>query len=1004
MNKGENQKLRDKLDWLKGNDEIIKIIQSVDWKKTGIGPIKFWPQNFKSVLNLCLEALYPIGIYWGPEFVLFYNESWRPIAGNKHPQSFGQKGAEVWFEIWDVIGPMFRNVFETGEVVLKTDQLLPLERFGYVEECYFNFNLSPIRTATGKVEGIFNVAIETTYRVLNERRTQFLQKLGAQTSATKSASETCTIAAKLISENPIDIPFSLLYMIDEEDKIIFTASTGIIAPHPLIPENILLTKLGNIIDEWHIVSAAQNGKAQIISDTSLWSNIMKDKYWPENPKEAWSFPIPTIGHSGIAGVLIVGVSPRLSFDTNYQTFISLVCANIASAISNARTHEAERRRSEALAEVDRVKTAFFSNVSHEFRTPLTLMLGPIEDLLNNNHEHLSPYQSSQIEIVHRNSLRLLKLVNTLLDFSRIEAKRVEAVYEPIELASFTTDLASSFRSAIEKAGMKFTIDCTPLPELVYVDKDMWEKIVLNLISNAFKYTLEGEIKVTLRATSITADLIVSDTGIGIPEKELPKVFQRFHRVQGAKGRTHEGTGIGLALVQELVKLHGGIVTVKSTLGKGTEFTVNIPLGSKHVPQDRVFDAKKDLSPSTVHTEAYIEEALRWIQIPTSKETIQHNQVHPQEVLSKEVALKFEKNNEKIQRKKIVLADDNADMRDYVAKLLDEHFDVTVTANGKEALDAIYELKPDLLLSDVMMPVMDGIELLKELRNDPNYQTIPIILLSARAGEESKTSGIGLGADDYLTKPFSAKELQVRVQTQLNLSEMRTKLLHDLELSNKELEAFSSAVSHDLRAPLRSMAGFSKILLDEYSEIIDSKGKDYLQRIINASHKMGLLIDGLLNLSRLSRGTIHFQMVNISKIVQSITEELQSIDPSRSVDFIIENDVNLEGDSQLFYIALQNLLNNAWKFTSKKERGRIEFGVEIKDDKKTYFIKDNGAGFNMEFSYKLFGIFERLHSNKDFEGTGIGLATVQRIIQKHGGHIWAEGVVDQGAIFYFNFPR
>jgi signal transduction histidine kinase len=994
------------LDWLTGSDEVIKVIQSVDWEKTGIGPIELWPQNFRSILNLCLEALYPIGIYWGSEFVLFYNESWRPIAGNKHPRSFGQSGSEVWREIWDVIGPMFRSVLETGEVVLKIDQLLPLERFGYIEECYFNFNLSPIRTAEGKVEGIFNVAIESTYRVINERRTQFLQQLSSQTSTTKSAQELCMIGAKVISGNPLDIPFSLLYLMDQEEKeIILISSSGICLPHKLVPQTLPLTEQSNKIDKWHSVTTIRTGLAQKITDASIWSDILKDGYWPEKPKEAWCLPIPAIGSNGIMGILIVGVSPRLAFDTNYQTFFNLVCGNIASALGNARAHEEERRRTEALAEIDRVKTAFFSNVSHEFRTPLTLMLGPIEDLLNNTHGNLLPHQRPQIEVVHRNSLRLLKLVNTLLDFSRIEAKRVEAVYEAIELASFTTDLASSFRSAIEKAGMKFIIDCTPLPEIAYIDKDMWEKIVLNLISNAFKYTLEGEIKVTLRAVSTTAELIVSDTGIGIPEKELPKVFLRFHRVQGARGRTHEGTGIGLSLVQELVKLHGGRVEVKSTLGKGTAFTVSIPLGSKHIPQDKILETQKILSSTAVHTEAYVEEALRWIQTPSHpKETHIKKSVHPQETQTKEPSLKSEENRREVQRKKIVLADDNADMRDYVVKLLEERYDVTATGNGKEALEAIHKLKPDLLLSDVMMPIMDGFELLKDLRNDPNYQTIPIILLSARAGEDTKTSGIGLGADDYLTKPFSAKELQVRIQTQLNLSEMRTKLLHDLELSNKELEVFSSAVSHDLRTPLRSMAGFSKILFDEYSEVIDSKGKNYLQRIIASAHKMGLLIDGLLNLSRLSRGEIHTQMVNISKIVQSITEELQSIDPSRKVDFIIEKDVTLEGDSQLFYIALQNLISNAWKFTSKKEKGRIEFGVEIQNDKKTYFIKDNGAGFDMQFSNKLFGIFERLHSVKDFEGTGIGLATVQRVIQRHGGRIWAEGIVNQGAVFYFNFSR
>lgn len=214
------------------------------------------------------------------------------------------------------------------------------------------------------------------------------------------------------------------------------------------------------------------------------------------------------------------------------------------------------------------------------------MLGPIEDTLSEKHG-LSPEQRERTEILHRNALRLLKLVNTLLDFSRIEAGRVQAVYESTDLATLTTDLASSFRSVIEKAGMTLTVNCPPLNEKVYVDHEMWEKIVLNLLSNAFKYTFEGGITVTLQQHKTVAELIVTDTGVGIPTEELPHMFERFHRVRGTAGRTIEGTGIGLSLVQELVKLHGGTISVTSTYGRGSTFRVSIPLGTTHLPQDRI---------------------------------------------------------------------------------------------------------------------------------------------------------------------------------------------------------------------------------------------------------------------------------------------------------------------------------------------------------------------------------------------------------------------------------
>jgi signal transduction histidine kinase len=269
---------------------------------------------------------------------------------------------------------------------------------------------------------------------------------------------------------------------------------------------------------------------------------------------------------GRAGVLVVGLNPYRRFDDNYRSFLSLVAGQIAAGVANAQAYEEERRRAEALAEIDRAKTTFFSNISHEFRTPLTLMLGPLEDVLNDQVESgVAPAHRSRLEIAHRNSLRLLKLVNTLLDFSRIEAGRMEAHFEPTDLCKLTAELACNFESATEKAGLALSIDCEDLQQPVYVDHDMWEKIVLNLLANAFKFTFEGSIEVQLRASMAgqAVELIVRDTGVGIPESELARVFERFHRVEGQKSRSFEGSGIGLALVQELVKLHGGTIRVES---------------------------------------------------------------------------------------------------------------------------------------------------------------------------------------------------------------------------------------------------------------------------------------------------------------------------------------------------------------------------------------------------------------------------------------------------------
>ncbi len=432
-------------------------------------------------------------------------------------------------------------------------------------------------------------------------------------------------------------------------------------------------------------------------------------------------------------------------------------------ITEKKAHEREiARQREELAQLDVLKTQFFANISHEFRTPLTLMLGPLEDALANAHGTLPAGAAASLSTSHRNAMRLLKLVNTMLDFSRIEAGRVQASYQPADLAALTAELASNFRSLCEKAGLRLIVNCLPLSpdEPAYVDRDMWEKIVLNLVSNAFKFTLHGEIEVRLEGVDGHARLSVRDTGVGIPPEELPRVFERFHRIERSRGRTHEGTGIGLALVQELVKLHGGTISVTSTLGQGSTFTVTIPLGKAHLDPARIGTVPALASTAVGHA-AFVEEALRWL---------------PEEALPDDWILAGEESLGVDQlgheKPRILWADDNADMRAYVSRLLGSRFHVQAVSDGEAALEAARANPPDLVLSDVMMPKLDGFGLLSALRSDSRLCEIPIILLSARAGEESRIEGMEAGADDYLVKPFAARELVARVETHLKISRMR----------------------------------------------------------------------------------------------------------------------------------------------------------------------------------------------------------------------------------------
>ena len=420
--------------------------------------------------------------------------------------------------------------------------------------------------------------------------------------------------------------------------------------------------------------------------------------------------------------------------------------------------------SEALAELDRAKTAFFSNVSHELRTPLTLLLGPLEEAIVN--DGVPDPVRERLELAQRNAVRLQRLVNSLLDFSRIEAGRAHAYYESTDLAALTRDLASTFRSAMERAGLGFTVDCPPFGEPVFVDREMWEKIVLNLLSNAFKFTLDGQVAVRLRPAGDDALLEVRDSGSGIPAHELPRLFERFHRVEGTRSRTHEGSGIGLALVSELVKLHRGRLEVDSTVGQGSCFRVRIPLGAAHLPPERIRGGAVESALNLASARSFVDEALRWLPDADGAGAA------PVQLLAGDLLTPADRRFASAFGARVLLADDNADMRDYVRELLAPYYVVETVADGQQALAAARREPPDLIISDVMMPNLDGFGLLAAVRADDTLRSVPVVLLSARAGQEARIEGLDSGADDYLIKPFSARELLARLGSLLELRRMR----------------------------------------------------------------------------------------------------------------------------------------------------------------------------------------------------------------------------------------
>jgi signal transduction histidine kinase len=850
-------------DFLSEGGELGARIRAFDWSSTALGPIENWPQSLRTAVSICLASRFPIVLYWGTDYVVLYNDAYSAILGSKHPWALGKKCSDCWAEIWPTIGPMLDGVTSKAQATWSNDLLLQLERFGYSEECYFSFSFSPVRIETGAIGGVFTAVIETTARLIAERRLNTLRELAALITGADSEDEMLALAMRTLGRNPSDISFAVLYTSDESAKYMQSRSwCGLASDHELCrgsldtdPPQSLLSIIRDVL---------QSGTVAVIPDLQRYVADLPSGIWGIPPVEAVALPVVLPGHVAPDACLLVGLNARKRLDMDYRGFLEMTAGQLASNLAAARAHEEQRKQTQALAELDRAKTVFFSNVSHEFRTPLTLMVGPVEAML----DRASPsavVSKEELQLVHRNCLRLLKLVNTLLDFSRIEAGRVQAIYEPTDLSALTSDTASAFRSAMDQAGLTFIIDCPALSQPGYVDRDMWEKIVLNLVSNAFKFTLAGKIAVRLRDQAKHIELRVEDTGLGISEEEQPNIFRRFHRVEGLRGRTQEGSGIGLALVQELARLHGGSIRVESALGKGSTFIVSIPKGREHLPPERL-TSQRMLQSTGASAPAYVHEALGWLP-PESR---------PSETPKVFASDSVQAPHVHTTTGRILLADDNADMRQYIWRLLRDYYEVRTVSNGKEALAAIHDFSPELVLTDVMMPELDGFGLLRELRGNESTRTIPVVLLSARAGEEARIEGMEMGADDYIVKPFTARELLARVSAHITLGRVRREAIERERALNAELE-------HRIQERTKELQNANQEL-HELSSRLQQLRDDERRRLARDLHdSAGQLLAAIaMNISAVKREAQNLspqaanRMAENAKMVEQLSTEIRTI--------------------------------------------------------------------------------------------------------------------------------
>ncbi len=738
----------------RADQEIGRDFAAVDWAATPLGPVDVWPQSLRTAVDILLSSRFAMWMAWGPELTFFCNAAYRrDTLGLKYPWALGRPAQEVWSEIWPDVSPRIEHVLSTGEATWDEALMLLLERSGFSEESYHTFSYSPLRDDDSAVVGMLCVVSEDTERVVAERRMATLRELGSDPSVVRTERQMLDFAATQLSRNPYDLPFTLIYLFDDDGDARLAGASGITPAHPGAPQ--ILERNGSSI--WPVAQAIQ-GRSELIELAGLAPDLPAGA-WREPPVQALVVPILQQADAPL-GLFVAGLSRHRRFDDGYRGFVEVVASHIAAGVGTTRSYQASQQRAEALAELDQAKTSFFSSVSHEFRTPLTLILGPVNELLGRTD--VSDHARRELELIQRNGLRLAKLVNTLLDFSRIQAGRMHARFEPADLSTLTTELASVFRSAFDRADLTLTVDCPPLDQPVYLDREMWEKVVLNLLSNALKYTFDGGVTVRVDRDGTAAIVTVTDSGIGIPASEMPKLFERFHRIESSRARSTEGSGIGLALVKELVGIHGGTIYADSREGTGTTFTVCLPFGVAHLPADELVHTPVSRAISGVIADPYVQEALRWLPSDTGTRTT-----------ARATTTGVIPAKDGSQRARVLIADDNTDMREYLTNLLrNSGYHVSEAVDGQQALEAIRADVPDLVISDVMMPELDGLQLVAALRSEPRTAAVPILLLSARAGQEASIEGLQAGADDYLVKPFAAAELLARVRANIELARLR----------------------------------------------------------------------------------------------------------------------------------------------------------------------------------------------------------------------------------------
>ncbi|MCW2849726.1 MAG: Sensor protein [Marmoricola sp.] len=915
--------------------EMAARLSAHDWSATPLGPIDSWSPSLRTSVAIVLRSRYPMLLSWGEQLVMLYNDAFVPTLGTKHPGAVGGLLPEQFAEVWDEVGPMQRSVLAGGQATWDEDLRLSIERGTGLEEAFFTFSYSHVPDDEGP-GGVLAVLTVTTDKVISARRLALLNELSVVANRATAPGQAMAAALEVLAGAERDLLGGALYSRSGDGPL-------------------SLTQLGTFgeVDAAHRLDVVEAARHPVMQALREHRPVTTDS-------GATAYPVTVHDRDVVDSVLVLLPHPLRPVDADHERFLQMLVDQVGRILAAGTARAREKARLEALAALDAAKTAFLSNVSHEFRTPLTLLLGPLEDVIDRRQQGIA---RDEVEVMHQSAHRLLRMVNALLDVARIEADGLQAHLEPTDLMQLTHDLLQPFANAASREGLQFAADLDPDLGVVLADPELWEKLLLNLVANAIKFTPEGSVRVSLGSRGADLVLRVTDTGTGIPVSDVAQVFDRFHRVPDSGGRSIEGTGIGLTLVAESAQAMGGSVTVESEVGTGSEFEVVLPLVRADKP------ASTRWHPHLREAQALADDLESYTKAAPDPSGVPSRRLGPGDA-------------------HILVVEDNPAMRQRLVRVLSSLGAVTTAPDGVAALGVLWASQVDLVVSDVMMPRLDGLALLREIRDDKQLRGTPVVLLSARAGSEAAADAVETGADDYVVKPFTSAELLARCRTTLELSDYRARAA-----ASKERSALLAGVSHDMQTPL-AVITTSLALLGE-NDLNDEDRRRIAERARVRASQLTRLVTQFLDWSRLSASQplpIRLEDIDLAELLTEVASEYDGV----LLSGVAGTEV-IRCDRQRTEQILHNLVQNARRMA----RSRIEVGLGGDEQTCVVRVTDDGPGVAPEVVPHLFEAFGPTTAKG---GNGLGLHVSREAAHAQGGELVLESSGPDGAVFALRLSR